>query len=172
MATRSVRHFPSRAPKRKTIWIGAAEQGDVAVGSGSSVLIQTFVPDDSFMLAPTVVRTRGLIQIRPSSFAADLDFDGAYGLGIMSDESVAAGQASLPRPFDDDSWPGWLVHGYYMGHLEFQSGSGVRTFPLQYVIDSKAMRKIGPGETLCWMIESRVAAVDVNVHARLLFKLS
>ncbi len=160
------------APKRKTIWVGAAEQGDVAVASTTSVVLQSFAPDDFGMLAPTVVRTRGVAIIHPGAFSADLDFDGAYGLCIVSDEALVAGAGSIPRPFDDDSWPGWIVHRYFVGHFNFDTAVGSETYPNVDIIDSKAMRKVGPNEVLVWMCESRLGAVSINVHARILFKLS
>ncbi len=173
MANRSsVRTFPRRSVKRKTVWVGTAIQGSVAIGSGLSVAVSSFSPSALGILAGTVVRTRGLVEFRPQAFGVDLTYDGAYGLAVVSDEAIAAGAASIPRPFDDDDWPGWLVHGYYMGHFEFQSGVGIMMVSGQQVIDSKAMRKVGLNETLVWMVESNSSAVDVILHARVLMKLS
>ena len=108
-----------RAEKRKTIWVGTAIANALAVASGASVIHSSFAPDALSMLAPTAVRTRGQFTVFPTAFGADLDYIGAFGLGIVSDEAFVAGAASLPRPFDDDDWGGWLVHQYYSGHLEF-----------------------------------------------------
>jgi len=168
------RAFPvrSRSAKRKTVWIGTAIQSDVALASSVSLIVSAFSPVDLGALKPTVVRSRGLFSVWPTAFGADLDFSGAYGLGIVSDEAFVAGQGSIPRPFDDDDWPGWIVHGYFAGHLEFQSGTGIENTIQQHVIDSKAMRKVGPNETLVWMAESHEGAVQVNIQARVLLMLS
>ena len=165
------RRFPV-SQKRLTAWIGTADQGDVAVASGASVAISSFTPDTFAMIRPTMVRTRGIFHVQPAGFGADLNFSGAYGLGVVSAEAQAIGATAIPRPFDDDDWGGWMVHGYYAGHLEFQSATSEHQTPFLYQIDSKAMRKIGPNETLIWMVESFEGAVAVTIHARVLAKLS
>ncbi len=168
------RQFPVRArvAKRQKVWVGTADQGEIAIGSGLSVIISSFAPDVLSILKATVVRTRGIFEVHPTAFGADLSYGGAYGLGIVSDEAFAAGAASIPRPFDDDDWAGWLVHGFYGGHLEFQSGVGIMMSLDPVVIDSKAMRKVGPNETLVWVVESQAGAVQVRIHARVLMMLS
>jgi len=166
MARTQTRVLRSRAPRRKTVWVGTADQAPVGVASTASVIISSFAPSDLSILQATAVRVRGLLQVR-----VDISYDGAYGLAVVSDEAFAAGAAAIPRAFDDDDWPGWLVHGYWMGHFEFDS-SGSTNFPIQQVIDSKAMRKVGVNETLVWMVEARVGAVTVTLHARVLLMLA
>ena len=162
----------ARAAKRKTIWAGSADVAPLAVGSGISAILSSFTPDVAGMLAPTVVRTRGVFQVHPTAFSADLSYDGAYGLGIVSSEALVAGATAIPRPFDDDDWPGWLVHGYFIQRLEFLGAQSEHFLPDEKVIDSKAMRKMGPNEALVWMVESRVGAFTAHLHARVLFMMS
>ncbi len=169
------RSFPvarTRAPRRKTVWIGTADQNDVAVGNGLSVIISSFAPDALAILKATVVRVRGRFTARPAAFTVTHDYSGAFGLGVVSDEALAAGAASIPRPFDDDDWAGWMVHGYYSGHFEFDDATGLLIMDREIVIDSKAMRKVGPNETLVWMAESAESAAQVNIQARVLMMLS
>ena len=164
------RSYPVRA-RRQTVWVGTANQAGVAVGSGLSVLIGSFAPDTVALLRPTLIRTRGIGMFSPTAFSVDLAYGGAYGLGIVSDDAFAAGAGSIPRPFDDDDWPGWVVHGYYTGRFEFDV-DGNTNFPNQHTIDSKAMRKVGPNEVLVWMVESQQGAITADIKARMLFKLS
>jgi len=161
----------SRAPKRKTLWIGTVNQFVVAVPSGTSVIIAQFDPSANAILGGTVVRTRGMFLAFPTAHGADLNYAGAYGLGVVSDEAFAAGTVSIPRPYDDDDWPGWLVHGYWGAHLEFQ-GAQSEMISKSEPFDSKAMRKVGPNETLVWMAESQTGSVQVSIQARMLMKLS
>ena len=137
-------------------------------------MISSFAPDALAILAATVVRVRGLFFVHPTAFGADLSYDGAYGLGVVSDEALAAGAGSIPRPFDDDDWTGWLVHGYFNERIEFTAdGASILMLPVQKtVIDSKAMRKVRPNEALVWMVESRVGAITAQLHARVLMMLS
>ena len=162
-----------RSAKRKTVWVGTSTTVSVTVGAGLSVIHSSFDPQALAMLAPTVVRTRGIATFTPSAFGADSRIDGAFGLGIVSDEAFAAGAASLPRPFDDDDWPGWLVHGYWQSRVEFQSATSEVFIPHTHVIDSKAMRKIGPGETLVWVMEDNASiSTQAMISARVLMLLS
>jgi len=162
----------SRAPKRKTIWVGTADQGEVAIGSGLSVVISSFDPSLLSILKATVVRVRGIFQMHPTIMTGtDLVYGGAYGLCIVSDEALAAGAGSIPRPFDDDDWAGWFVHGYYAGRLEDDVDGNIFAPPSTF-IDSKAMRKVGPGESIVWMVESQFGAVQATIHARVLMMLS
>ena len=163
----------TRAPKRKTVWIGTATGVQVTVGSGLSVIHSSFNPAALSILAGTVVRVRGLAQFFMTAFGVDRTIHGAYGLAVVSDEAFAAGAGSIPRPHDDDDWPGWLVHGYYSAHLQFQSATSELVFPHQYVIDSKAMRKVGPNETLVWVVEDNSStSTQAVIQARVLIKLS
>ncbi len=162
----------SQSAKRLTQWVGAADQGTIAIATGSNVVHSSFAPSAFDMIRPTVVRTRGTAIFTPTAWSADLEFSGAYGLGVVSDQALAAGAGSIPRPFDDDDWGGWLVHGYYWGDLEFGSATGTHPWPYTVNIDSKAMRKVGVNESLVWMVESQVGAIQAGIHARVLLKLS
>ena len=165
------RGFP-RSAKRLTQWIGTADQGSVAIASGSSVLHSSFAPSAFGMIRPTVVRVRGTAIFVPTAWSADLEFSGAYGMGIVSDQAVVGGVSAIPRPFDDDDWGGWLVHGYYWGDLEFGSATGTHPWPYTVEIDSKAMRKIGENESLVWVVESQSGACQAGIHTRTLMKLA
>ncbi len=174
MANRS--RFPaarSRAPKRKVLWVGTATTADATVAAGLSVIHSSFDPSSLGILQGTIVRTRGLFQAFPVAFTADANWTCAYGLCIVSDEAFAAGAASIPRPHDDDDWPGWLVHGYFSGHVEFSSGTSVLVVPQMWEINSKAMRKVSPNETAVWMIESNSGPDLLTfLQARVLMKLA
>ncbi len=169
---RGSRYPARRAERRKTVWIGTADQGAIAIATNTSVVISSFAPDALSILKATVVRTRGILLVQPQVFTSDLNWNGAFGLGIVSDEALAAGTGSIPRPFDDDDWAGWLVHGYYSGFNLGSSADPGLVIDTVTTIDSKAMRKVGPNESLVWMAESQVGAVSVTLNARVLMMLS
>ncbi len=172
MARQIARRPFRQTAKRKTVWIGTATTANLAIASGDNVIHSSFAPDALSMLAPTVVRVRGTFIVNPTAFGADLNYFGAYGLAVVSDEAFVAGAGSIPRVHDDDDWPGWIVHRYYSGHFEFHSGVGVNVQTFEQVIDFKAMRKVGVNETLVWMVEAQVGAVTVMLQARTLMMLS
>ncbi len=137
------------------------------------MIIGSFDPSANGMLHPTVVRSRGFVSIRPTSFAADLSMGGAFGVCLVSDEAFTAGTAAIPRPFDDANWGGWMLWRAYAGRYEFHDATGsVIPANLAYELDSKAMRKVSENETIVLMCESQTGAIDCTFHLRQLLLLS
>ena len=70
--------LPTRGGAKKKVptWIGPADQGFVTVATGAKVLIASA----SFTDPTTVARVRGEVSIHASSFSADVDIDGAFGM--------------------------------------------------------------------------------------------
>ncbi len=167
--------FRTGGRKRVTTWVGPADQDSVAVASGASVIIASFVPASNGMLAPTIVRSRGEVAIRNSVVASDQDIGGAFGICIVSDEAFAAGTASIPRPFDDSDWGGWFVWQSFKSQFELRDStgaSGLNETSLRYQVDSKAMRRVSDNETVVMMCESQTGALLAAMHVRMLFLMS
>ncbi len=162
----------TRSARRQLTWVGPAEQAYVTVTNGSKVIIASFDAATNGLPKPTVVRTRGEVSVVPTTFAADLDIIGAYGLAIVSDRAFAAGAASIPGPFTDAGWDGWFVWRSFSQHVEFIDGTGFLITRMAHEVDSKAMRKITDDETLVLMAESQAGAFKISMPLRFLFKLS
>ncbi len=160
-----------RHAKRKTVWVGTATVARIAVASATKVIHSSFAPDDLAMLAPTVARVRGIFNVFPTAFSVDLNWTGALGLCIVSDEAFAAGVASIPGPHNEDDWGGWIVHQYFGGHFDADV-DGNTLCDTMYTIDSKAMRKVEINETLVWVVQSTTGAFTIDLNARVLMMLS
>jgi len=165
------RFAPSAGSRRQKQWIGPADQAGVAVPSATSVIISSFTPIAASMASPTLIRTRGLVNIFPVG-GSDLSFTGAYGICVVTTQALAAGSGSVPRPFDDADWGGWIVWQAYSGRLEFQSGVGEQLLQSLYTIDSKAMRRMKTNEAVVTVCESQAGAVTCDSVIRKLFLLS
>ena len=113
------------------------------------------------------------MSVEPQTFAVDLNIQGAFGLGIVSDQAFAAGAASVPGPWTDQDWDGWYVWQAFALSLEVTTDIG-RLIPSnkEYVIDSKAMRKVGANETVVLVIESQSGSLNSFFGFRTLVKLS
>ncbi len=172
MARSRFGHRAVGGPKRAVQWVGPADQNVISVASGASAIVASFDPGGNSMIRPTIVRTRGMVSIRPQSFAGDLSIGGAFGVAIVSDEAFAAGTASIPRPFDDANWGGWMVWRSFFYQLEFADVTGFIIGDRVLEVDSKAMRKVGDNETVVLMVESQTGAFNIGMHLRQLFKLS
>ena len=154
--------------RRLTQWVGPAIQGYVSVASAGATLIAS-VPLDE---AATIVRTRGQVSVKPFTFAADLNVVGAIGLGIVSSEALAVGVTAVPEPFADGDWGGWFVWRSFSFHYEFGTAVGQSIESMDFEIDSKAMRKGGPNESVVIVAESQGGAFDISMPLRMLIKLS
>ena len=145
----------------------------MTVASTTKVIIASFDPFASGLEKPTVIRTRGNVCHRPdSTIGADAAYVGAYGVGVVLDQAFAAGVASVPGPFDQADWDGWLVWGNIAGTFQFGSDIGVENLETCEVVDSKGMRKISDNETLVLVAESQGGPFDITMAFRQLFKLS
>ena len=165
------RSFGSRGhgSRRLTQWIGPALQEFVSVASTGATLIGSAPFDE----ASTVVRVRGQATIQPGSFAADLNVVGAIGIGVVSSEALGVGVSAIPEPFTDADWGGWLLWRAFSFHLDVQTAAGFDlNSALQLDLDSKAMRKVGPNESIVLIAESQTGAFDISMPVRMLVKLS
>ncbi len=163
-----LRHYSGGRSQRLTQWAGPAAQEYIAVASGGATLVASL----AFEEPATVMRTRGRISVKPTSVAADLAIVGAIGLGIVSAEAFTAGVASIPEPFSDADWGGWFVWQSFAYQFEFADATGVNYADWNFVIDSKAMRKVSPSEVVVQIVESFTGAFSVATPVRMLVKLT
>ncbi len=79
-----------------------------------------------------------------------------FGLGIISFSAFAA--AGTPDPGTDDDYP-WLWWGEHrLESFEAAAQSAYGYTVAMTVVDTKAMRKVKPGESLFWVCQSASAA--------------
>jgi len=166
------RRFVSSGPKRQNQWVAPAAQAYLSVGSTNSVIIASFTPDAQGLNHPTVVRTRGQVSIKLPTYAADANVVGAFGVGIVTEQAFNAGQASIPETFDEADWGGWFVWRSFSLHYESITAASSFIASWEFEVDSKAMRKVGPNDTIVLMASSQVGAFDISMPLRMLLKLS
>ena len=103
--------------------------------------------------------------------ATELQF-GAFGIAIVSDAARAAGIASLPTPITEANTDFWQTWQPFLRKLVVKTAVGIEpNFMFQYDIDSKAMRKIKPGDAIVLVVENSASTgIEFAAHLRLLFK--
>ena len=158
----------ARRGGRKTDYQWGAFQGtilalDNAVGAdglGSTGFI--------FSQALTVTRIRGSVGVTLNPGGVGEAVMIRCGIIKVSENAFAAGSTAISNTFDD---PGedWI----WMGHLYVSSGSEAAIVAASQLvdrveIDTKAMRKVKPGETFAFTA-SVVASVDNGGDCDLLF---
>jgi len=112
-----------------------------------------------FTAPGTILRARGRVMafFDESQQVGDI-ITLTWGLGIVSTDAVAAGAASMPDPADEPEYP-WL----WWGDMDLASNlaAGVNAWGIsaqQLEVDTKAMRRIKPGQSLVWIVQSTGAA--------------
>ncbi len=104
--------------------------------------------------------------------ASSEDYSGALGLIVVSDQAVAAGVASVPNPATD-SGSDWFVYEPIAGHLVVGTAVGLHLNMESRVTDSRAMRKIGDGQDIVFVVENSLISLGAiyTTFQRLLIKL-
>ena len=153
--------------KRLSTWVGSADQGFIALAAGGFAINQS----NATLIDTTIVRTRGVVSVAPDVWNATEPIVGAIGIGIVSDEALAAGAASIPGLWTDKNWGGWFVWEAYSFMTRFGDATGGQIASVQIPIDSKAMRKVSANESVVVMNESQGTAQTLAWSFRMLVKL-
>ncbi len=150
---------------------GTKEWGGGPFGQAVLTTTQAILASFTDVDPSTILRIRGNIFVKGTPDAAsDQDVVG-LGICIISDEAAAVGGASVPGPIASESYP-WIWHQY----VPLQAGQatllGQDIGSMRNVeIDSKAMRKLGIGQTFVLVGElftGTFAEVRVNGGFRVL----
>ena len=107
----------------------------------------------------TVLRTRGYVQaIMDSTKQVGDTMLLTFGLGIVSSDAFAVGGGSLPDPLGDADYP-WLWWGEMFLEAELAAAQEAWGGSAQRLeVDSKAMRRLAPSQTLAWVVQATQVA--------------
>jgi len=145
------RGFPARAT-RLTAWAIGPEGATAHSASNAQLMPTGVIPN---IEALTIIRIRGTFLFFLTSVSSVSDgFLGAVGIGIVTDEAFTAGIGSMPTPLSDDEDELWMWHSFF--HAIAVSTTNIdrqMTTQIRLPIDSKAMRKFEPGNTLFAAVE-------------------
>ena len=175
MATRRG-SYQARGSRRQTSWDeGPGGTGITQLSSVGSVFLGSVA--QALVDGLTIVRLRG-------SFAAYLEtaaavgqgYQGAIGLGVVSENAFGVGITAVPTPITDSTWDGWLYHRFFGVHRSLAAtGAGEGSSQIRFEVDSKAMRKIPESDALIAvveMVEIGTATIDMFFDSRILVKLA
>ncbi len=127
----------------------------------------------------TIVRIRGEVNILltvASTFLGGFPVV-AVGLGIVTAQALGGGAASVPAPFTDVGWDGWMWYwkGSMLTNNAFTLPSNEGPSSARIVIDSKAMRKWGENDSLIAVVETSLelgaSVLALELNTRVLEKL-
>ena len=173
--------------QRKTSWTGgAASSGPGATQSISvSGALLLGVGLQAIVSGLTIVRTRGNLSLfLVTADAEGSGFNGAFGLGVVSENAFGVGVTAVPHPIADDDWDGWFYHRKFAlfapaaitaaGSAKEWSGIGGVAGAIQIDVDSKAMRKFKESDVVVAVLETTevgTSIMRVAFDSRTLVKL-
>ena len=167
---RSVARFV-RPPARTTLWIGAGGAIATIVSNSNNFLFTLNAA--ALALRPfTIIRSRIDVLFQTDQLAVSETPTGALGKVVVTEKAAAAGVASLPAPLAEVD-ADWFVYQGMSSSFMFASSVGLDgNGGMHYIIDSKAMRKVGNDDQVVTMFEARNAGGAImNLEGRTLIKL-
>jgi len=176
MARRRSR-FVRPAPRTK-MWIGSGV-GDTSLPASSKILVSTLSAGALLLRPFTILRTHKLLVYRSDQAVATEFQTGSYGQIVVTEAAAAIGVTAVPDPSGisgdpEADWFVWqaVVNNFFID-VNGTDGIGVDgSLGNQYVIDSKAMRKVGPDDNLISVFaqESAVGSI-MSTNGRMLIQL-
>jgi len=160
-----------RPAKSTKIWVGNGLTL-VTLVTGTAQLISVFNADLLALRPFTILRSRIELMFRSDQIAGSESPTGAYGKIVVKDQAIAAGIASLPSPITEPEAE-WFIYQPLTDVVTFADATGYHgTQGVRYVVDSKAMRKIGINEQSVGITELRTAGgALLNVEGRTLVQV-
>jgi len=153
MARRFSRAHFVRPPKKTKIWIRAAFTA-TDIPSSTPVLISGLNPSGLALRPFTLLRTRMLLSVISNQIIATESAAGVFSDQVVTETASAAGIGSLPTPLSEAN-ADFHVYQPYVTEFTFFDATGVDRFTQQYVIDSKAMRKVGVDDDMVFVAENQ-----------------
>jgi len=175
MARRTRGRFVRPSPRTK-IWIGSGV-GSTTQASAGSVLVSSLSAGALALRPFTILRTRVVIQYESDQTGASERAQGTYGKIVVTEAASAVGVTAIPNPsgIDGDPDSDWFVWQAMQNSFQFISGVGVHAgnaVNREYVIDSKAMRKVGADDDIATVFDQQTSNGSILfTNGRMLIQL-
>ena len=146
------RFVASRRPAKK---IDFKQWTSIPSGSVDLTVNQTFPGPGliAFSAPATILRVRGVLRVSflVTGLTADDEAQCVFGLAVLSSDAVTLGQSAMPDPAGEPEYP-WMWYGQlimYSPNADF----GAEGMSVELPVDTKAMRKVKPGESLVMVVQ-------------------
>ncbi len=178
MARRVQRARFTRPTPRTKMWIGTGV-GQTSIASSAKVLVATLSAGALLLRPFTILRTHMLLQVRTDQGTAIETVIASLGKTVVTDTAAALGVTAVPDPSaisgdPEADWYLWqaIVNTFWID-INGTDGIGVDgNLGVQYMIDSKAMRKVGPDDDVVIVVSNDSAVGFVMVtQGRMLIQL-
>ncbi len=161
-----------RRPRRQVEWAGLefgptnVAASPVLVASLDETLVQLLVP-------ATLVRVRGILHVASDQQVAFEQFFGVLAGIVVQGTAETAGIGSIPTPLTEIGEDNYFLYQPFAGSEERHASGEPGRSGWQYMIDSRAQRKLESGDALAFPCEvsSNGSGVTVMGILRMLFKV-
>jgi len=153
--------YPARRPSLKD-WTGLGLDSTYnALAAASAVIVGSFTG----LSDVTILRIRGLLSIGSDQVAAGEEVHGALGVAIVSEEAFTVGITAVPLPITNDDSDLWMLWQPFAHGIQFGTGVGFQEPRLSnWVVDSKAMRKMSNDQRAVIVLQNSAAAAGLIWH--------
>jgi len=161
-----------RGVKRTSMWIGS-RLTLTTVTAGTPTLLATLNAAALAQRPFTIIRTHVMLSIATDQTASAEFVQGALGFQVVTDKAAAAGVASVPTPLGQPD-ADFFVYQPFQDRFVIFDSTGTQEMNGAgnvWMIDSKAMRKVGPDDDVAVTIENIVNGYVVALEGRILIKL-
>ena len=160
-----------RPAARTKVWIGA-NVGSTTLVASSDQLISSFNASALLLRPFTILRSHVVCLYSSDQQTVTESPFGSMGMIIVKDTAISVGITAIPAPGSevDDNF---FIYQPMNDRFVFVTGVGIGTHDgREYVIDSKAMRKVGTNDDVA-VTTSQVAGVGAKlvVQGRFLVQL-
>ena len=153
MARRFSRSRFVRPAPRTKMWIGAGV-GETTI-TASAVQLISSLSAGALLLRPfTILRTRMVFHWESDQTSTTERPRLYVGQIVVTDSAVGSGAAAIPDPSGEDGNPeaDWFVFQPMFSPFVLLTAAGWNDpRGTQYIVDSKAMRKVGPDDDIAMM---------------------
>jgi len=169
---RSGRVFRGGRMRRESLWAALGTVETTMAGAPTAVLILSLNATALALRPFTVVRTRGIMQVRSDQVAGIESYGVDFGLAVVSDQAVLVGVTAVPTPLTDKASDIWYVYEQMFATQTGNASTGnVQDVGTSKEFDSRAMRKVEEGSDIVGVVENELAGAIVVVSGRFLIKL-
>jgi len=146
----------ARPTQRARLWLGVTQQHSFSGAPGTpdcqDSLLYTQASIEE-MDRPTLTRLRGFISpqiVTPGANSTPVFL--FAGIGVQNEKAVNLGGGSLPCPFTDADWNGWLWQAQFILSTANPTIRDATNSPMA-VVDGKGQRKLGTDDLLFFSTE-------------------
>ena len=145
-----------RPPARTKVWFGFNFATEDVLTASAITFLGSFNAAAEALRPFTILRTRLELNFASDQTGASETPFGVFGMIIVTDKAVAVGVTGIPAPATNTN-NDWFVYQPMQHRFLFVSGVGTQDTGTRYVVDSKAMRKVGDADDVAVMFEMDAA---------------